>query len=374
MGLFSCLKGKNKRRSKQKPSDRSEERPPTEEGDDVIVLYPLYDPRRLVAKGEEPRLLDQTERNGGGLSEPGNGLKGHSLSKQLTEIPIEMRSGEGVLVPHSETDQMEDELLEDQDIADASSDSPLEIPRGDESPLSASSMENALAALGAPFKSPAPPSARRRQDTTASRLPPPDETPPAAPPRQIPPVHGKEEQTPCPATAQPTRAESSPPPPETPAAVLPSQAQPSVAPPPSASPPVGTPREPLSSPTYSRASSSRNSSRSSSSSRSSRRKGRKVYDIETVPTAPTTPRNMRVLECSKQPRLLLLQPHIQPHPATIRMQREGRRTKLRCKQLQLAIDMYAARGGIDLFKVPSHDTENCEPCRFSDFTDTPLLW
>ncbi|OEH74845.1 hypothetical protein cyc_08106 [Cyclospora cayetanensis] len=304
MGLFSCLKGKNKRRSKQKPSDRSEERPPTEEGDDVIVLYPLYDPRRLVAKGEEPRLLDQTERNGGGLSEPGNGLKGHSLSKQLTEIPIEMRSGEGVLVPHSETDQMEDELLEDQDIADASSDSPLEIPRGDESPLSASSMENALAALGAPFKSPAPPSARRRQDTTASRLPPPDETPPAAPPRQIPPVHGKEEQTPCPATAQPTRAESSPPPPETPAAVLPSQAQPSVAPPPSASPP----------------------------------------------------------------------PHIQPHPATIRMQREGRRTKLRCKQLQLAIDMYAARGGIDLFKVPSHDTENCEPCRFSDFTDTPLLW
>lgn len=367
MGLFSFLKGSIKRK-KGKPAKGQS--PDAGAGENLpVTVYPLYDPRRIVPDGPEPPYLSQ------GASRGASG-KEQSFSRQLTNIPWEIGSKEQVYVPHSDSeDSQQQQQLAEVD-GEEFLDLPLDALPGDFSPLSASSMEMSLASSGILKEQQQQQEVRRRDVPVERRESRPllEEPPLAAPSAAS-------------SAAEPPATFAAAAPAASPSPVAPDADAPASVPPAAAESPLSLPRPPRRVPSSSSpsASSSRPTPKPSSSSRSSHssksrspsaseKAYRDTVDIESLPTAPTTPRALQQLQRSKQPRLLLLQPYVIPHPATVRMQREGRRICLRCKQLQMAIDLYAASGGLQAFRVKPHDATNCDPCRFGDFSDAPLLW
>ncbi|KAL8434282.1 hypothetical protein ACSSS7_003273 [Eimeria intestinalis] len=390
MGLFSWLKSKTKRdKKKRKPPEVPTAAPqdhggPSDQDDAAkqVVVYPLFDPRHVSPRGSVVPLLEQRE----------------SLARQLTSIPPEMTSGELITLPRSSSTSEASELLAPlPEAAEEEEEMPLMPLHGDQSPLSCASMEAAFALLTRkPSRAPSliqqQPQQQQKQEEQEEQ-PQQDEEPvvvprppspqqPVSPPPKPPSPKPQPKQQPPP---EPQRVQTPPP-------RSPPPAPPKPSPVPAASELI-TPLPPppkMTSPISSRSSSSKRSSSSRSSKRSREEavsspsslpsieetsKSETSVDIEDLPTAPATPRMpSRVLQRSKQPRLLLLQPHTKPHPATTRMQRAGRRCLLRCAQLQAAIDLYAASGGLKAFKIQPHDTEECRTCNYADFTDAPLLW
>ncbi|KAL8447140.1 hypothetical protein Emag_004406 [Eimeria magna] len=415
MGLLSWLKSKTKRERKPRkppevPTEAQQEGGPSrsksgeDEAAENVVFYPLFDPRHVTPRGSLVPLLEQRE----------------PLLKQLTSIPAEMKSGELITLPRSKSSSEASEpSAQVPELVEEEEEMPLAPLKGDQSPLSGVSMEAALAMLTRkPSRAPSllqqeqqqePPVQQQQQEEPPVQQQQQEEPPvqqqqpvvaprPASPQRPVPPPKKTEPEL----VPPPKPQEKKQPPPEPQRVRTPPPRSPPKAAP--KHPPAPAPAEiltplPLPPKMKTPSSSSRSSSSRSSSSRSSSRRSSKTssveavssrsslpsvnesskseasLDIEDMPTAPTTPRMpSRVLQHSKQPRLLLLQPYTKPHPATTRMQRQGRRCLLRCAQLQAAIDFYAATGGLKAFRVQPHDTEQCQTCNYADFTDAPLLW
>ncbi|KAL8430402.1 hypothetical protein Efla_007762 [Eimeria flavescens] len=321
MGILSWLKAKTKREKKPRkppelPTPRASKRAEEEEDDlatKQVVRYPLYDPRHVSPRGSELPLLDQR------------------LSKQLSLIPAEMGSKEGIAFPCS--------MSNSQLSAAGTADEPdvmteatrLEPLRGDFSPLSGTSLEAAFQQLNLKRQKTPQPQQQQQQLQRQETVPPPSPAPP--PPRPSPPS-SRPSPSPSPPPASrhsspaPSPPHSSPlpsPPRSPPAAPAAAPAEVAPLPPPEAplpAPvlPVSPKPKPSSSSSSSSSSSvlSRRSSRSSKKAASSRSSLPSVTEttpsdeslsIEDMPTAPTTPRAAsRALERSKQPRLLLLQP------------------------------------------------------------------
>ncbi|KAL8275177.1 hypothetical protein Esti_000927 [Eimeria stiedai] len=381
MGLWSWLKSKTKREKKLRkppevPTAAQQAGGPSavdgsDQGDELkkIVVYPLFDPRRVSPRGSVVPLLDWHE----------------SLTKQLTSIPGELLSAELITLPRSRSssEALEPSARLPEPEEEEEEEMPLRPADGDQSPLSGVSMEAAFELLTRK-PSRAPSFVNQQQQEEQQQQPVLVKPRPASPQQAVSPPKKTETQV----VVQPKPRETQEPPVEPQRVKAPSRRQspPPAAPKPSPEPAAASePIAPLPLPPKLKSRSSSRSSRGSSGEVASSRsclpsidessKSEASLDIEDMPTAPTTPRlPSRALQRSKQPRLLLLQPHTKPHPATTRMQREGRRCLLRCAQLQAAIDIYAARGGLKAFRVQPHDLEECLTCNYADFTDAPLLW
>ncbi|KAL8445225.1 hypothetical protein Emed_005783 [Eimeria media] len=346
MGLLSWLKSKTKREKKPRkppevPTAAQQEGGPSRSGSgedeaaQKVVIYPLFDPRHVTPRGSGVPLLEQRE----------------SLTKQLTSIPTEMPSGELITLPRSKSSSEDSEpSAQVPELAEEEEEMPLMPLDGDQSPLSGMSMEAALAALTRKLsRAPSLPQQQQEQEQPVKQQQEPVVAPrPASPQRPVTPPRRTETVVEPP--PKPREKKQSSPEPQR-VRTPPLRSPPPTPPKPSPTPvvpetiaPLPLPPKVKSSSSSSRSSSSRSSRRSRSSKRSSSEavssrsslpsidessKSETSLDIEDMPTAPTTPRMpSRVLQHSKQPRLLLLQPHIKPHPATTRMQREGRRCLL----------------------------------------------
>lgn len=396
MDFFRNLTRLGRRRRQRGTPEAGPEasRAPSEESP-VRVRYPLYDPRQVVPQGEEPP--DFSAHEAKARPSRGRGVAFRVQATGLSSIPDEVPRGEAIFLPHSGLtfEEESDASLEDRlylmefvgDCSPVSSPSPSECSvAAAPPPLAAQMLRRAERPAPHPQREVQPLRSPRQQEVASAKeemllkraedsapaktAPSPRESKVSEAAKPTPSIQLREaEKTPREEVVERDSA-FSPQPQEPAAAVV----------------PVQEPRAASSS-----ESEGERAVSATSSSPSNRSRDSEASAVEDLPTAPHTPRDLPLVQprakrvspskerdaAAGPPRILLIQPHVSPHPATIRMQREGRRTKVRWSQLQRAIELYAAQDCLRIqkgFRIQPHDTDACDMCQFGDFTDSPLLW